>query len=80
MIWSSGRTRGEKYLDAKGIELSAELKPQLCKVALDPIQIQRVLLNLIRDASGSFRLGLGFQGEQRRLHVRGVRHKLSLCH
>jgi hypothetical protein len=29
-----------KDLDAKGMELSVDLEPQLCEVALDPIQIQ----------------------------------------
>jgi C4-dicarboxylate-specific signal transduction histidine kinase len=43
-----------KDLCGKGIELLLDLDPHLPEMALDAIQIQQVLLNLVRNASGAF--------------------------
>jgi signal transduction histidine kinase len=42
-------------LEGKGIELSVDLDPHAPEVAVDAIQIQDLLLNLLRNASASFK-------------------------
>jgi len=43
-----------KELDKENIGLSLELDPHLPEMKLDAIQVQQILLNLIRNVSGSF--------------------------
>jgi len=63
----------EKEIDEKGIELSVDLDPHLPEMRLDAIQVQQILLNLIRSASG-------FLGPDRKVLLKSPHRAATLNH